>query len=233
MQATVDERIASNRSIAWPTRCAGGSPIPPEAVLLAEVQHRTANDFAVAIGTLHAARRHAPPCGRDGIDEAIIRLTEQAALSRLLIPPTRGGDADLRQIVRELCLALARARLEAERITITFDVASVRLPARICWMLSAVIAELVVNAAKHAFGSCASGDGHRGAVRVRSTVELGTLVVIVADDGVGVDDESRTDLRAGQGSLVIAALLDELGADHHRRTTPRGTVVEIVMPLER
>lgn len=199
--------------------------------MLAEVEHRTANDFALAMATLQIVRRDVPAERRAEIDGAVAKLAQQAALSRLLLPPLRNDEVDLEPMIRKLCGELSKMRLKPDGIALTVDVDRLELPARTCWMLSAVVAELVLNAAKHAFRKSAAQDGIHGSVAVSFEIEEAALLLRVTDDGVG---QTRiTAVNAGQGSAILAALVRSLGANLQRPPVASGMTVEIRMPMSR
>jgi chemotaxis family two-component system sensor kinase Cph1 len=204
--------------------------VSPEAVMLAELQHRMANEFASAMAMLMVARRRVAPNDRAAIDGAVARLGEQAGLSRLLLPPLRAGRADLRRSIEGVCLGLSRTRLADDGIGIVVDAAPVQLASRTCWMVCAVVAELVLNAAKHAFGDAPVVDGLRGSIRVEASIEGATLTIRVADDGVGL--RNGRGHATGQGSAVVNALVSSLGARSERTATTDGTVVEMRLPIQ-
>lgn len=201
----------------------------PEAIMLAELQHRMANELALASATLQLARRHVAPCHRSEIDDAVVRLGDQARLARLLLPPLREGPVDLGGSIEKLCLGLSRTRLEQDGIAIMAAAAPIDLPGRACWALCAIVAELVLNAAKHAFEGAQSVRGIRGSIRVDAYIDGVTLTLRVADDGVGEAVGGVT--VAGQGSAVLSALVASLHGDVERVPTNGGTTVEVRMPM--
>jgi signal transduction histidine kinase len=114
-------------------------------------------------------------------------------------------------ITIELWLELNDAGDDSRRARLAFDAAQ----------------ELIRNAAKHARATT---------IRCSMHVADGAIVVVVADDGVGLD-ASRLDHAVSRGHVGLAALraraVDEGGSLRIAHGGERGTVVRLELPVDR
>jgi two-component system NarL family sensor kinase len=113
-------------------------------------------------------------------------------------------------IAIELGLELTAIGNDSRRVRLAFDAAQ----------------ELIRNAAKHARAT---------AVQCSMRVENGAIVVVVADDGVGLDT-SRLEQAISRGHVGLAALraraVDEGGSLTIAASEERGTIVRVDLPVE-
>jgi two-component sensor histidine kinase len=80
-----------------------------------------------------------------------------------------------------------------------------------------ILAELVVNAAKHAFF-----DSRGGQIRIDIYLREGQSFCVVADNGVGMRGPA-----SGTGSQIVKSLLEALGARSAMQTGNSGTTVSM------
>lgn len=195
-----------------------------EAVILAEYQHRVANDLNVALGALAQAKKQVVGLAASSIEDAAERIGELVRLQRLLAPPTRRATVDLAGRIEAVCTGLADSRFASTAIMPFVEPMAV--DARTAWVVSVIVNELVTNADRHALPL----GGGRIVVEVEGPVER--LRLRVTDDGRHVTGPTpHTAMPAwkpGQGSAVLAAVIDSVGARMNVSTTGEGTMVEVV-----
>lgn len=196
--------------------------------MLAETMHRTFNDLSCVIGSLNIARRQLDPEHRPGLDAVIRRVSGTADMQRLLGPPLNFGKVDLRERLEEVCRLFAATRLAGGTIGLKVHADACMLEAGTCWSVATVVAELVTNAAKHAF------PGGVGEIAVRACDVGGSLIVLVADDGIGGKGAASA---AASGKRLRRGIVDDLvaacGGSLRSIPTPVGTTVEFSLPLGR
>jgi two-component sensor histidine kinase len=174
------------------------------SLALREIDHRTKNNFQLAVGMLDIQGRNATdPELRSALSRAAARLQaiggvyKNLALSSADLNLIRLHDylADVCGRVREGLLSPAvQLELKAEPVMVPHDHAI---------RIGLIINELVTNAAKHAFPE---GVGH---VLV-ALEDLGdALRLTVRDDGTGFDQEKTGD---GLGARMIQMLARQLNA---------------------
>lgn len=82
-----------------------------------------------------------------------------------------------------------------------------------------LVTELVINALKHAY------PGGSGPIRVRAERQDRSILLVVEDDGVGVNE---TEWRGGgMGNRIVVAMVDKIRGRLSIRTGPTGTAVGI------
>ena len=91
-----------------------------------------------------------------------------------------------------------------------------------------VVAELVINACKYAFG-----DGDRGRLTVRlSRADAGYLIE-VRDDGKGLPAGFDPKASKGLGMRIMQGMTRQLGGTLEIDTTPPGTGFVLLVPMNR
>jgi two-component sensor histidine kinase len=190
-------------------------------ILVTEITHRVANEYAYAISSLHRAAADAPdPRSRASLKGAATRLWTYAEAHRALRAPVSTGPVDLGEYLASLCAALSAASLadRGVRLTLALD-DMVLVDSERCWHVGLLIAELVNNAVRHAFGP------EGGLIRVELSGGCGLVSCRVTDNG-----RARPDATLGCGSGVIAGLALALGGDIERWFGPDGATAILTFP---
>jgi two-component sensor histidine kinase len=173
-----------------------------------------------------AARRTEDAVARSALDAAIDTLSAHARAHRALqAPAAGGGPTDVSDYLGRLCQALARSTLASRHIAVTLVESPAVLDAERCWRLGLIVAELINNAARHAFA--ASGDGRSRQILVEARPEAGAFHCLVSDNGAASADPTP-----GLGSRIVDALAGELGGRVERRYGPEGSSVLVTFPLD-
>ena len=201
---------------------------PPRSdpwLLLAEMEHRVINEYAVAISTISAAASRSSDADvRATLADAARRLGRYAAAHRALQLPTAGGSLDLSEYLRRLCVARTEAGLAERGIQLILIEQQVSLEAERCWRVGLVVSELITNAMRHAFTGEA---GDRDPVIV---VELGVaggaIQVRVSDNGRAAEACAR-----GSGSMIVDALAADLRGYVERSFGETGGSVLLWVPI--
>ena len=187
-----------------------------ELLSLREMNHRLANTFTVLTIML---RREFAPFASTRLLELIARyearLVAFGDFHRALVGGASGECLSVQHYIEHLCKALSEAILKplGIRCEVVADVGE--LPSVRCERLGLVIAELAMNAAKHAFHGCGEG-----LVRVELINRNGSWVCVVSDNGDGL-----TMAPAGAGSRVLKQLVCALGGSINIKSGPGGTSV--------
>jgi two-component sensor histidine kinase len=186
-------------------------------LLLSEMAHRVANNFASAIsivGRTSAAISDAD--AKRALDDALNQLRIFASVHNQLRP---GGDGDLqvdsKEFIGGLCAALEKTIGQSTHLSFEHPAASIafKLPQAIA--LGLIINELVTNSAKYAFL-----DGRSGTIIVTLAVQGGDCHLCVADNGTGKAAEVRG---GGRGLRLVNGLVQQLGGSFTIDTSPQGT----------
>ncbi len=201
-------------------------PAPSEdRVLLAEANHRTANELSAAIAAMRIARmaKHMNTRKRM-IDEAIERLEGFGEVHRLFANrPTQIVDCSTE--IERLVRALATSRFEADGSVISLDLPTMYVDGPTARRLSLVAAELVSNVIRHAFA------GRKGHLKVSLSNLDGEVVLVVEDDGPGMRSGAAT-AGTGLGSSIVCDLIRH-GSGRTECSTGRwGTRIVVTLPID-
>jgi two-component sensor histidine kinase len=173
-----------------------------EALLMRELTHRVANDWASAIATLTlAAKRTDNPQAKSVLGDVAGQLHGQVELFRALQIPERDTTIDAAQYLERLCHSISRSKLDPLKIALTFAADPLPLKAERCWRLGMIVVELVTNSARHAF------HGKDGAlIRVDLSWRGPLAVCRVSDNGSG-----HASSRPGHGRNIVHQLARSIG----------------------
>jgi two-component sensor histidine kinase len=177
------------------------------AVLLSEMQHRIANSLQTVASVLQIKARAAESKdGRLQLLDAHTRVMAVAAVQRHL--ELGAGEVEVGPYLQKLCESLESAMGGEHRTTtvrVRSDVAVVA--SREVTSLGLIVAELVMNAFKHAFP-----EGRDGRIDVVYLSGPEGWTLTVDDDGIGRAAPGPGQ-RVGLGTGVVSALARQLGAD--------------------
>ncbi len=195
-----------------------------KAVLLREMAHRVANNFA-SVATLinRKAASIADPGARSALGEASKQVNVMARIHTCLMADEDGLSIESRDFLLGLCQDL-RLALPSQAISIECSAVNAQLPFAQAVSLGLITNELVTNAVKHAFP-----EGSEGKVRVALEYRGERLCLSVADNGNGLEGQMKG---TGLGRQLTAALAEHLGGEIKTRTSKEGMKVEVAfLPL--
>jgi two-component sensor histidine kinase len=191
-----------------------------QLLLVEELQHRVANEYAIAVANLnHRARTYTDPI-RTILAETSEQLRKFAEIHRVLLMPRAEGDIDLGEYLRNLCLTLTRASLADRGLSLLLYETPIPVEAHRAWRVGLVVAELVTNAVRH--GSWRHGGG---IIKVEILSRIGDIQCRVSDNGGGSENFSP-----GRGTDIVESLSHELGGCIRRELTEHGFTVLLTFP---
>jgi two-component sensor histidine kinase/putative methionine-R-sulfoxide reductase with GAF domain len=183
-------------------------------VLAQEIHHRVKNNLQTVASLLRLQARASDTIDpREALEHSVNRILAIAAVHELLTEK-RDEDVDLADLIERLRSMLVQGVGGGKEVSSTLE--PVSLPGARATALALVFAELLQNALEHG--------GDRVSVELAS--RNGDIVLAIADDGDGVQD----DVAAGTGLSIVRALVrDELRGTLELRSDG-GTRAEVVFP---
>jgi two-component sensor histidine kinase len=192
------------------------------AMLLTEMQHRIANSLQIIASVLQLkARASESDETRRHLLDAHDRVMSVASVQRHL--ELGFGLVDVAPYLTKLCESLESSMSDGGRNTelaVRADAATVSSHEVVS--LGLVVAELVINALKHAFP-----DGRSGFILVDYARHADGWTLSVADNGVGRTPTAPS-RRVGLGTGVVTALARQLHADVVDKDLAPGFMVSLV-----
>jgi two-component sensor histidine kinase len=195
------------------------------SVLLRELTHRVANNFATVASLMRRqAATVADPEARSALDKAVNQVSVMARIHRRL--HAGGGQAlvDSERFLVELCSDLNDALASSSMVRLRAEACSHPLPLQQAVALGLIVNELVTNAFKYAFS-----DGRAGLITVTLERECHGLRLTVADNGVGMAAARQ---RSGSGQKLVEALCQQLGGGVRIATSAAGTRATVDFAVE-
>jgi two-component sensor histidine kinase len=191
---------------------------------VAELTHRISNEFssAIALARMTAAQSvnietHA------ALNKVSDYLEALAATYQVLRPPLTEQPIDLMGHLTRLCAAMSSAMQRTRGVRLTLSIPEpVYVDGFVCWRAGLIVAELITNASRHAFGPAG------GNILVYATIESGRVICEVSDDGGG----SASRAIPGTGTLIVDELAVEIGGSIERRAERAGTIVTLSFPSD-
>ena len=181
-----------------------------KTILLNEVHHRVKNNLQVITSLLNLQADHAAdPRLRAILGESCGRVKAMALTHQLLYERKDFSRLDLGDYLERLVHSIrATYRGTGERITLRLELpaAAVHLDLERAIPCGLLVNELVTNSFKHAF------PGERcGEILIEMDTEKSRLIRFsIADDGVGLPDETELASRGSLGLQLVPLLVDQL-----------------------
>jgi two-component sensor histidine kinase len=192
-------------------------------VLLREFTHRVKNEFASAIQVVSfAAEKSRDRNVKAALEGVMEKLHDYASVHRALQMPSGNDCIDASAYLRDLCGSIGRSKLENRNIELVLVDRPFRMSSERCWLLGMIIAELITNAARHAF------DSNGGTVRIECRPSGEFVECRVSDNG----SASTPEVRPGSGLRIIDALAQELDAEFQFKFGEAGSEAVIILPIE-
>ena len=167
------------------------------AELFRELQHRTANNLQNVSALLRQNReaiRRDPSKAIDVVESAERRFEIMSQINRRLYNP------EMR------------------------DVEAITLRREKALLLSLIVAELMMNAIKHAFDH-----GRPGSVVIRLEAKGSEYHLVFTDDGKGLPEGSNITTISGLGSGIVRSLVEQMAGTIRSQSSPAGTTIEIAI----
>jgi two-component sensor histidine kinase len=195
--------------------------VPDEQMLLHELNHRVNNEFAAAISVVSLA---ATKSGNQEVKTALTTVTEllhhYANVHHALQTPEHGDTVlDAEAYLCRLCLSISRSYLDNKNIKLVLAIEPLLLPADASWRLGMIVYELIINGARHAFGS------RGGEIHVAVWRDARFVNCSVQDNGSSV-----TKSQPGRGLKIVDALSNSLGGRFKQTLGPHGSSSLLAFP---
>jgi two-component sensor histidine kinase len=192
---------------------------------LAEIDHRTNNNYQTVLALVLAQAKQAEPPVKDTLQQVADRINAIAMVSRQLAP-----SSDTLEKIRvghhlsELCSEIRRG-LSRPGVSIECQLDDIELGSDETTWVSILVNELVTNALKHAFPNDGTGTIRVVLRSIRSGVEL-----IVEDNGVGMNGAGKG-RGTGLGTRLVETFVKQLRAKHEITSNETGTRHHIRLPV--
>jgi two-component sensor histidine kinase len=198
------------------------------AELFRELQHRTANNLQNVSALLRQNReaiRRDPSKAVAVIDSAERRFEIMSRINRRLYSPEL-RDVEAAPFLEALCRDIL-ASMGNDNVSVLVDASSIRLRRERALLLSLIVAELMMNATKHAFV-----DDRRGSVAISLEARGTEYHLRFTDDGKGFPEESNVKTSSGLGSRIVRGLVEQMAGTIRSQSGPAGTTIEIAIARE-
>jgi two-component sensor histidine kinase len=194
--------------------------------LLADLEHRTKNNFALVASMLEIQKRRIPQVELQGpLDDAVGRVrTFAEAYSALSNEHSSDQGVAMRPYMEQLLSRLENSAIPPS-IRVVREIDEAILPREAAVAMGLYLNEAIVNAVKYAFPN-----GRTGTISVFFHVRDGKWRLTIDDDGVGADAESHSP--GGIGSKLLNAFAHQAGATHHAGPVLNGFRTEMRMKEE-
>ncbi|QQV77917.1 sensor histidine kinase [Sphingomonas aliaeris] len=193
-------------------------------LLLADLQHRVANEVACALAAMRLART----AGQGGLrvslfDRAIDRLEGFGKVHGVLAArPARTIDVDAS--LQRLCRGLVAGRDGLDDARIRLSVTTAPIPGGPAYRLLLIASELIFNGMRHALV------GRSGHLDINVSQTGDEVKLIVEDDGPGIRDGAGT-AGTGLGAGIVEGLVRMGNGRIECETSGTGTVFRVTLPL--
>jgi chemotaxis protein methyltransferase CheR len=194
-------------------------------ILLDEIYHRVANSLQIIASIISIkARKVISEEARRHLEDTRNRIISVAVVQKQLHASTVGGSVALIPYLSNLCAAISCSMISDDHaISIKVLGEGGNADRRKAERLGLIVAELVINSLKHAFGNAAEG----GLIVVTCDAVETEWTLSVSDNGKG-KQKRASDAEGGLGTGIVAGLAGQLNAQVVTKSGPEGTSVSIV-----
>jgi PAS domain S-box-containing protein len=194
-------------------------------MLLEEMRHRVANSLQIIASILLLkARTVQSEETRRHLQDAHQRVMSVATVQEQLRGTGHGDRIEIGPYLTKLCDTLAKSMIGADRtIAVRVEAGAGSAVSGEVVSIGLIVAELLINAVKHAFP-----DDRSGTIRVTYDSTRSEWRLSVSDDGVGRTDHEGQPASTGLGTSIVDALVKQLNATVDISSSPQGTSVLIV-----
>ncbi len=197
-------------------------------IFLKEIHHRVKNNLQVISSLLDLqARASKDERVVSMLKESQNRLRSMSLIHEKLYATEESRGVSFSEYIHDLAAHLRNSYAQnARAVKMEVDVDEISMDMDLAVPCGLIISELVSNALKYAFP-----DGRAGTVRIGlHPGEDWTLVLTVADDGVGVPPEVSYTEPATLGLRIVSSLANQLKGTL-KMDASRGTVFTLTIPL--
>ena len=196
-------------------------------VLLKEVNHRVKNSLQVVSGMLHLQANAAGDSEtKERLNEASSRISTIGRAYDRLAYNADYEKIDLIEYLREV---LADLEPTVSPCKLYFEApGEIQFAADRAILLALIINELVSNAGKYAYPNCPGG-----AIWVQLVQRDKSVLVSVADEGVGLPAGFDPATSKRLGTRLVTALSKQLDAQLNHPENGTGSMFTLLVPLER
>ena len=179
-------------------------------ILLREIHHRVKNNLQMISALLYLQSKSiSDPTAQDAIRESQNRVQSMALLHQNLYQDEDLLGVEIKDYLDKLFDHLfATYNIEKERIALKKTIENVNLDVDTVVPLALIVNELVSNALKHAFR-----DGRKGEIDVTLSDRPDSLVLRVADNGIGLPQGFDAATSGNFGYKLINILTLRMGAE--------------------
>lgn len=172
---------------------------------LREGDHRIKNSLQIVASLMGAQeRRESNPVAKRALRTATARIQAVARIHDALQLTGGADDVSLGDLIETMCRSLHSMAGDPDAVQVIVDAEFIHAPIALAQPVVLATNELVVNALRHAFP-----EGRPGAVHVSVSSADGQLLVIVADDGVGLPADYQQGL--GFGMKLVQMMAAKVG----------------------
>jgi len=178
-------------------------------ILLKEMHHRVKNNLQVITSLIRLqSRQLTDAAGRTALQECQARIQAIALIHEKLYQSKNFADIPFSVYVRDMAASVFQVGgVPSSSVQLELALEEVSLPVDKAIPCGLILNELITNALKHAFPH-----GRQGTVRVALRhIDQATLMLEVADDGVGMKAELDIGSSESLGLLLVRTLAEQLG----------------------
>jgi two-component sensor histidine kinase len=188
-----------------------------------ELQHRVSNKLQIIASLLTLQRRAVvDPDAQKALEDAALRVGMIGRISRALYDPERGGlgvGAFLQQVGHDI---VEQSGAPNVRLTVEAE-SGIEFAGDAGVPIALIFAETISNTLEHGFHSCGNGsidiDIRRG--------EGGSLLLLIRDDGVGVEPDFDAAHSSSLGLKIATTLARQLNGSYVLRSDAEGTLARL------
>jgi PAS domain S-box-containing protein len=178
-------------------------------LLLQEIHHRVKNNLQIIISLLKLQSNFVYDTrDLDLFNKSEARVKTMSLIHEKLYKSSDLTNIDMGSYVRDLASQLAKAYgVNTSLIKISAKIGDIQLGIDTAIPIGLIINELIANALKYAFP-----DGRKGCIEIIIEKKEDRLILVIADDGIGLPNEIILDTAQSFGLNLVNTLVKQLSA---------------------
>ncbi len=200
-------------------------------ILLQEVHHRVKNNLMTIIGLIRMQEvKPASEGSRELLGELEGRIHSMAIVHEGLYVSKSLSRIDLQDYMKKMAVYIKGQYAPRHPVHLRTRAVGIELPLDVAVPCGLILNELISNSFKHAFPSDRPPDGEPLRIEVEARIAEGSLVMTVADNGVGFPPSFDPERASTLGLHLIHMLGQQVRGKVERLDGP-GAAVRVTIPL--
>lgn len=195
-----------------------------KTLLMKEIHHRVKNNLQI-VSSLLFLQSHSVNDSetRKALSDSENRIRAMALLHENIYQTNELIDFSFRKYIESIAQQVIAHYQPIRVVELVCDLADIRLEPDRAILCGLILNELLINAMQHAFEGC-----NQGKIKVRLFDDSGQIILIVADDGIGLSLDIKSAKKTSIGIQLIDSLVKQLKGTIQFESSPGQGMIAVI-----